>query len=174
MQSCTLVCPAADFVTVVEVLEETAGVPLVIDGPREAWRSIELVRPSGRLRLTSLTADTDPEKYRRICLGTSSFFRIIERGPAGLRRFLIDASLAAPLFIGVVADPPFSEEDDRLDCLFATAVWMHALVFTGSGMLAPTGHLLLDAEGRSEVSVDPDTAARFRACDDWPPEDRRN
>jgi hypothetical protein len=167
MSNCTLICPRADFRTVVDLLEENAGVSPRVEGPPDRWRRVELVFPSSRLRFTSLTEEGDPEKFDRVGLGLANFARIVEDGPPATRQFIIDAAMHAPLLIGVVGEPEFSDEDGHLDLIHLTAVWLHALIYTGSALLNPTGHLLLNAVGASEQDVAPDVAHAFQSLPSW-------
>lgn len=163
MATCTIVCPEIDHEAFLEGLTEVGPGPPLVVGDHARWHSIELEFPSSRLRFTSLTEAEVRDKFDRTSLGLSNFFRIIQGGPERIREFLIHAALAAPWLIGVVADPGFSDDEGHFDCLFAMTAWLPALIFNGSGMLDPTGHLLLDAEGNSEADLDPNLEARFRA-----------
>ena len=59
---------------------------------------------------------------------------------------LLDSILACQWLVGVVADPEFSEEDERLDIIFAVVELLNWLIFNGSEMISSDGKPILSAE----------------------------
>jgi len=62
---------------------------------------------------------------------------------------LLDFILSCETAIGIVAEPEFKEDDERLDAIFAIAELMDGYIFNGSEMLDKNGEIVLSAEADS-------------------------
>lgn len=158
--SCTLICPEIDFAGVLSILNENPQVKLQVEGPNAQWDRLIVSIPQGSLKLSSLYEAKDAQKYSSIGLGLYNFVNVSPTDDAKLQEFLKAAVFNAPFIIGVVAEPGF-EDMDVFRCLADVTQALDALIFSGSALLAPTGHPLLDDEGQGDFLPSERLVQRF-------------
>jgi len=148
--TCTLICPSIDFDGVLATLRRDPQAKLAIEGSPAQWDRIIVSIPAGELKLSSLYESRDEQKFLGIGKGLYGFVNMSPNDDADLNDFLKASVINAPFLIGVVAEPGF-EVMDVFRCLANVALALDALIFSGSALLAPSGHLVLDDEGQSDV-----------------------
>jgi hypothetical protein len=86
-------------------------------------------------------------------LGAHNYFRQIETENAGTQKNLADFILGCQSAVGIVAEPEFSGEDERLDIVFEIAERLDGVIFNGADMIDKKGRLILGGDGESETSL---------------------
>ena len=131
-RACTIYSPRVDFGIRLLVRERFPKDSLSFAGPEDAWHSLLVETRSGSMRLKPMQKIRPGDEFSRILLGTWNF---VTR--AGSPKPIVKAVLAAQWLIGTVADPSFDADARFEPAVLAIAAELGALIFTGTGMLAP-------------------------------------
>ncbi len=152
-QNCTILCPRDEperLIESVKRLVDGRG-ELEIGGTPCDWNSITLRSLGSSLVLNRRVHRHNGDDFSRMMLGLLNYFREVttphEETKERVLRGLDDVSLA----IGVVAEPSFDEEAGHFELIFGLAEEFDAMTWNGSGVLDPTGSLILDGDGESEL-----------------------
>lgn len=167
MSALTVVSPVLDFDRPLSALAANTSVePFVLGAQGGGWRSLILEFPRTTLTINSLTASSDPAKHRSAGLAVYMFSRSPPRSPRHAE-ILGRMGIVAPMFIGFVGTPEFSEDEGHLECLCAVAMWLNGVIFDMNSIRTATGELLLDAAGNFDVAIPDEVLGAFRRCDGW-------
>lgn len=156
----TLICPEVDLEKPAQLLEDETGREAELIGPRNGWESLTIAFPGGSLRLTALREDRD-KKQSQISLGLYNWCRMVGNAPTGESSSLANATLNAPLLIGVVADPWPAEDNTWFGLVHLLAAEMGALIFDARAIQESRGLILLDQQGESDGMLNDDELRRF-------------
>jgi hypothetical protein len=149
--ACTLVSPIRGYAEALEAIRGSNLGELAIQGDLRTWKRIEIQILGGVLAFTSLVRKKPGDKFSKLTLSMHSFFRNVETDATGSKEFVLKRIADAEMFIGVVAND--LREEGSLDCIWAVAECLNAIVFSGEAMLNARGERLLDQTGMSDVTV---------------------
>ena len=106
--------------------------------------------PTSTLTFTSMIRDKPGDRFSRLVLSMHNFFRVIATNGKEQKKRVLEGIENAEMFLGIVADPEFSDDEEHFICLFAVARKLNALVFTGEAMQDADGRKLLGNDGSVE------------------------
>src|SRR5262249_1730925 len=123
-----------------------------LDGDENRWDKLVLCFSSGKMVLTSLVRHVPGDRFSTVVLSMHNFFRRVNTTGVDNKERLLESIANAQMLIGFVADPVFSENDSRLDCLWTISEKLDALIFNGEAMLNSKGERVMTEDGHYDVS----------------------
>ncbi len=126
-----------------------------LQGEVSSWKTITAEVESGTIVFNSLSYTGPMDRFSRIWLPISSRFDQVrtknknakERALNTLNQCLNQRKL----LIGVTAAPAFEADPRFSQCLAAVAEAVGGLIFTGEALVEPSGRLILDFKGHSDL-----------------------
>lgn len=126
---------------------------MTLDGIEENWDRLILRFSEGEMFLTSLVRRIPGDSFSKLVLSMHNFFRMAETDATSNKNFVLGRIQNAKMMIGVVADPEFSEMDERLDCLWRIAEQLDAVIFNGDAMLNLQGQRIMTEIGDHDILI---------------------
>jgi hypothetical protein len=145
--ACTLVCGQQDYAAALNALHETTSSEIEVAGDETLWTRVQVTFPTSTLTFTSMVRDKPGDQFSRLVLGMHNFFRRIDTQGKEQKELVLAKIANSEMFIGVVAEPEFSDLEGHFTCLFALARKLNALIFTGQAMQDADGCRLLGTDG---------------------------
>lgn len=166
----TILCPALDQESVVQLLLQKFRAQVRLSGERTAWRALTAeFSTGGRLQIACLTAASDREKFHALKRDLAAQVLAVEGVEPTHRRFLSGACLAAPVLLSVTPDPPIDHHGDpRLQVPLEITAANCGLLHVRDGFYDGAGELLLNAEGHVDAVPAQDIIGAFLKLDSWP------
>jgi hypothetical protein len=90
------------------------------------------------------------DRFSRLVLSMWTFFDGIDTSNCKNKNLVLQAVENTEMFIGVVAEPEFNEDEGHFTCIFSVARKLKALVFGGEAMQDAEGRKLLGSDGSFE------------------------
>jgi hypothetical protein len=87
------------------------------------------------------------DQFSKIILGAANFFRRIKTDAVTNQNYIKAFVFDTKILIGVVAEPELVEAAGHYDLVFEVAERCDGLIFNGSGMVDPSGNLILGKDG---------------------------
>jgi hypothetical protein len=152
--ACTILCPTIDFGKVSDAIRSATAGELSIEGTRESWTRITVVRSGKQITFSGLVQLQPGDKFARTVLSMHNYFFEVKTDLESNQKFVLNRIANVEMMIGVVADPEFADDDGRLDILWRIAECMDALIFNGDAILDLQGQQILDQNGKFDVVVE--------------------
>lgn len=152
MKQCTLFCRRDDPGGVLALATEHLRTPATTEGSPEDWSAALFERSVGTVRVSRLPRRTPGDRPAKIVMGLVNW---LER--TGTRHPTATPVAVARLFkttsiLGLTGTPELSEAAGDFDFVFALAELADALIWNGSALLTPEGDVLIDEDGRTEIT----------------------
>ena len=144
--ACTLICPEKAYGAVLDALRVPASYKVKVSGNRNGWTTAAVVFPQSKMTFTSMVQKRPGDRFSRLVLSMHNFFNPMGCPNQEMKRSVLEAIENTQMFIGVVADPEFSESEGHFAYLLSVARKLSALIFTGMAMQDADGNTLLAAE----------------------------
>ncbi len=145
-QACTIYSPR-DFQEVYDFLESTD----IVEVPDADTVSFEKTYVEGNLKIALKRQIERGDSFSSLLRGTWNYFDTISTDHTEQKNQLTNRILETNTAIGIVADPEFNDEDERLDLVFKLSELFDGVIFNGSMMLNKDGQVILDSEGNSDL-----------------------
>ena len=151
--ACTILCPTTAYSNVLDAIRISWPGEVSIDGKADTWTRVTLIYLGKCLTLSSLVQEQPGDKFSKLILSMHNFFCTVETAAASNQSNVLAHIANAKMLIGIVAEPDFVEDDDRLDSLWTIAESVNGLIFNGDSMLDLRGQRILSRNGDYDVVV---------------------
>jgi hypothetical protein len=149
---CTILGAKRDYIAALQRLRELSAAPVGVIGEEGRWEKLVLRGKNGTLTLNSMEHEGAGDRLSQLRLGLHDFFWNVETTAADRKRTVLEAIASCALAIGVVAEPAFDEAERHFDCVLNVAKAVDGVIFNGVAMLDCDGRLVLDQDGKTDVS----------------------
>ncbi len=148
--ACTLLCPSKDYAAALDAVE-THLKAAHLDGSRSHWASACLEFPSSTLTFNTLVRLEPGDEFSKLVFSLNNFFEKIATSANANKQVVLHRISKVGMFIGIVGEPQFAEDEGHFDSIWSAAEKLDALVFTGEAILNAKGEKLLDQSGAFDV-----------------------
>lgn len=146
MSNCT-VYSKANYEVVLNYISNTEVKEVV----NESLRTFSKTFFEGNLKISINKRKSAGDSFSGMILGTWNLFENIETKNTAIQKELTSKILDSEVALGIVAEPDFTETDERLDVIFDLAEKFEGIIFNGAEMLDKKGRVILDQDGNSEL-----------------------
>lgn|GEM_PF-4198660 len=158
MAGVTAILPGLDYEGVLTLLKRRFRGTVQLTGERHCWKTLTVKLPEGEVKLTCCEEPPELEEqyFRRV-----GIFQPFHDVDPNITTFLGAASMAAPYYLDVTADPPIGKNDPRQKVVLAIVEANHGMLYVGDAMYNGRGELLMDIDGNVEAVPDRAIIDRF-------------
>ena len=151
-QSCTIYSPRETYHSINSIWDNLSYSEPNVEVSENELGGITLQTETGTLELYFDEYREGGDDFSSLILGTRNYFNVIETTHQEIKDNLLRSITKCKAAIGVGAEPPFTEMDERLDIVFGIAEMLDGIIFNNSEMLDKKGSLILDKTGNSELN----------------------
>jgi len=128
---------------VVDIVRAVGRGNLQVAGPEDGWEKLVLEGQAGTLTLSPMVRQVPDDEFSRLVMGMYGFFQSAETDQVEVKQAVLDTVSEAEMFIGVVAEPTFCEEDGHSACVLAIVAAVEGMLFDGETMIGGDGNRIL-------------------------------
>jgi len=142
-----MVCPEKAYDAALDALREATSFTLEVAGNRTRWTTVKVLFSRSTMTFTTMVRIKPGDRFSKLVLGMHNFFNMIDTKNEDEKKIVLKAIENTEMFIGIIADPEFIDEEGHFAYLFTVARKLNALIFTGEAMQDANGRSLLGSDG---------------------------
>ena len=152
MKQCTLFCRRDDPGGVLALATKQLRATAATEGDPEDWSAAVFDRSLGTVRISRLLRRTPGDRPAKIVMGLANWLERIGKRHPTATPIAVARIFKTTSILGITGTPELSEAAGDFDFIFALAELCDALIWNGSALLTPEGDVLIDEDGRTEIS----------------------
>jgi hypothetical protein len=152
--NCTIYANTATpehLINVITAIVDVESLSMELDG--ENWSAIQHQSESVNFLVRRLNRASTGEQFSNLILTTYQYIENIQSDAVTNKSQLLEKIAGSTVILSIVAEPEFTETAE--DLVFELAKAANGIVFTGDAFFNDEGGLVLDIEGTSEESINP-------------------
>jgi hypothetical protein len=139
------------LINVITAIVDTETLSMELDG--DNWSAIQHQTESVNVLIRRLNRSSTSEQFSDLIVTTYRYIEQIQTQSTLNKSQLLEKISGSTLILSIVAEPEFTESAE--DIVFELAKAANGIVFTGDAFFNFEGGLVLDIEGTSEESINP-------------------
>ena len=145
-QKCTIFAKKADYKTAALTIKQYAGDKANFDGAEGLWEKAEARSKSGKLTIFTKVREKPGDEFSGMILGLANYARNSEAKQATeeVKEKVEGFIFAVNIALGVIAEPEFTQTDERLDIVFGLAEKLNGLIYNGDMLLDYNGARVIE------------------------------